>query len=103
MNYPEFCQSLQVPLTAKEMASTDEVEPATAQEIQWLKSWQVKRAIKHKGAGNPTRADLELLENKTGIVVSIDDYRAVRAKEKAADRENADIYFPLNSFQALSE
>jgi len=42
------------------MKSTDVVEDATPQEIQWWKGWQVKRAIRHKGAGVPTVAELEL-------------------------------------------
>jgi len=63
------------------------------------KGWQVKRAIRHKGAGVPTVAELELLENKTSLVISAHDYRAAKAKERQSDRHNADLYIPLESFK----
>lgn len=95
MNYAEFCLEAQRELSAEEMTSTDSVENATNQEVQWWKGWQVKRALRHKGAGNSTRQDLELLEEKTSVVFSNADYRAARAREIAAERQNADKYFPL--------
>lgn len=99
MTYAEFCREAQRILSIEEMASTETVEDATKEEVQWWKGWQVRRAIRHKGAGNPTREDLELLEQKTTIVISSADYRAARVRETTADRQNADKYFPLESFK----
>lgn len=99
MSYSEFCKIAATPLTLEEMRSTAVIEDATPQEIQWWKGWQVKRAIRHKGAGVATAAELELLENKTSLVISAHDYRAAKAKERRIDHQNADIYIPLESFK----
>lgn len=99
MSYAEFCKAASTPLTPEEMHSTAEVDDATNQEIQWWKGWQVKRALRHKGAGRPTVAELELLENKTGVVISARDYEAARARERLSDLQNAEKYFPLKSFR----
>jgi hypothetical protein len=93
MTYAEFCIEAQRMLSPVEMASTEEIESATPLEIQWRKGWEVRRALRHKGAGNATREDLNLIENKTNIVVTATDYQAARAKESAADRQNMTKYF----------
>lgn len=98
MNYSEFCKVATTPLTLEEMRSTEEVEDATPQEIQWWKGWQVKRTIRHKGAGVATAAELELLENKTSLVIFAHDYLSAKAEERRSDLQNSDIY-PLESFK----
>lgn len=97
MTYAEFCQLARTPLTLDELSSTDET-PATPEELRWRLGWQVLRAIRHKRAGVPTRQDLHLIEEKTEIVVTKENYHQVRIKELEMDQRNADKYFPLSSF-----
>ena len=68
-------------LTGEEMRVEEEVPPATPQEIQWRKGFQIVRALRHKRAGNPTTIDLHLIREKTKIVVTNRDFKRALAKE----------------------
>lgn len=68
-------------LTGEEMRVEEEVPPATPQEIQWRKGFQIVRALRHKRTGNPTTIDLHLIREKTKIVVTNRDFKRALAKE----------------------
>ena len=74
MNYQEFCHLADTPLTDDEWQSTDET-PATTQELQWRKGYEVLRAIRHRRSGHATDEDLKLIRGKTNYVISARDYR----------------------------
>jgi hypothetical protein len=80
MTYQEFCNLSIRPLTQEERQSADETV-ATSQEIQWRKGYEVLRAIRHKRAGIPTKADLKLVAEKTSIFVSRSEYRRAQKGE----------------------
>lgn len=81
MTYTEILKIGFSRLSKNEMESTEEISPATPQEIQWRKGFQIVRALRHKRAGNPTTLDLDLIREKTKIVVTNRDFKRALAKE----------------------
>lgn len=81
MTYTEILKIGFSRLSKNEMESTEEIPPATPQEIQWRKGFQVIRALRHKRAGNPTTLDLNLIRAKTKIIVTNRDFKRALAKE----------------------
>ncbi len=71
----------------------DEEVPATTQEVGWIKWLQVKRALRHKGAGVATRADLLLLDDHTDVDIDEGDYLNSGKLERLADIANIEKYF----------
>lgn len=57
-NYWEYEHRVKQPLSASEMLSTEEGEPADEQEIGWQKKFQFTRALNHARAARATHEEI---------------------------------------------
>ena len=80
MNYSAFCKVLHTSLTSAEYIPEEEI-PATDDELQWTKGYGVLHALRDKGAGNATAAELLLVRAKTNRVITNPEIRRALAKE----------------------